>query len=838
MWPFTRKSLRRLEVRRGTQAATVSLWRRFREAHGVSLLLLGGLFFAVAALLDVWPISPLRYREGLYVTSDIHARVNFSVLPEDALPQRENQIVETAPAIFTLDQDRLDQLVAELKAFPDEIESFKAATQPSSLPANVRDPWLIEDEATLEAWQRIATNRANRLLYDRALEQLRKSLLARPIVTRDDADLQKNRLSSGDVLLDRKDGSEPISVHKRELISLDDPAAMQAQMESWLDFFPNDAIRPGIRAHLHRHLAQPIYVYDGLATRQRIDQQIDDLRANVSKLLLTKKRGDLLVQNIDALHPSVRDLLITRNRGDRLVPADTRIDRNRLRLLEAEHAQWRLTESHDNPWRTFQRVMGRVSVVLLVTVLMFAYIFRYERDLLSEYGRGLAAVFIMLAVLGLSKAVMFTEWNERVAVLSVMLGAVVLCVGYNQRLALMVAILLAVLATYQLRLDSNRMLILMAGATSAVLQLRDIRSRSKLIEVGAISAGVVLVTVLSVSASVGMPFSVSIRSALWAAGAALLVGFLVQGLLPLIEKVFRVATSMTLLEWTDPSKPLLRRLAMEAPGTFNHSLQLGMMCEAAAESIGARGLLARAGAYYHDVGKVNKPEYFVENQAGAPNPHHKLSPAMSLLIIIGHVKDGLEMAREYHVPDVLREFIVAHHGTTLVQYFYYAATEQRKADTDRAPDEVEFRYPGPKPRTKETAILMLADASESSVRAMPDPTPGRIETQVHTMVSRRLMDGQLDDCELTLREVHQIEASIIRSLNAMYHGRIAYPKLGGKKPSALSELGGEEKSDDEKPDGEKSDGEPPVPAATAAQAKNGTAQRQQQADKIRQSEDQ
>ena len=857
MWPFTKKS-RRLELRRTTPAATVPLFRRFRHADGLPLLLLGALFFVVAALLDVWPIDPLRHRDGAYVNNDIYARVTFSLLPEGTIAQREEQIRETTPGIFTLDQDRLDKLLTSLKAFPDTIEPYKALTQPANLPADVRDSWLIEDEAALTAWKKIA---ANRWAYDRALDRLRQTLLDTPIVPHDEADMQRARQSSPEVLLDRKDENGFTPVPKNRLVSPSDPA-LQTQVESWLAYFPEEATRPGIRAQLQQALTRPLYTYNGTATEQSINQRIDEFRTHVAEMNIIKLRGVQLVQQVDALHPDVKNLLITRNRGDLLVPRDNRIDRTYLRLLEAEHAQWRATDSSDNPWRMVQRAAGRASIVLLITLLMFAYIYRYERDLLCDYGRGLAAVLIMLAVLGVNKVVMFTEWNERVAVMSVMLGAVILCIGYNQRLALMVAILLSLLTTYQLRLDNNRMLVLIAGAASAVLQLRDIRSRSKLIEVGAISAIIVLLTAMSVLASAGVPLDKATPIALWAAGAALLVGFLVQGLLPFIEKIFRVATSMTLLEWTDPSKPLLRRLAMEAPGTFNHSLQLGMMCEAAAEAIGARGLLARAGAYYHDVGKINKPEYFVENQAGAPNPHHKLSPAMSLLIIIGHVKDGMEMAREYRLPDVLREFVIAHHGTTLVQYFYHAATEQRKADADRAPDEMEFRYPGPKPRTRETAILMLADASESSVRAMPDPTPGRIETQVHAMVERRLMDGQLDDCELTLREVHQIEASIIRSLNAMYHGRITYPKPVGKK-AALSETDGDEKPADtekpspEKPDekpagetkpngetkssgerlgGEKSNGEKfngeKLPGETAAEA------RQRLADKIQQSEDQ
>ena len=276
-----------------------------------------------------------------------------------------------------------------------------------------------------------------------------------------------------------------------------------------------------------------------------------------------------------------------------------------------------------------------------------------------------------------------------------------------------------------------------------------------------------------------------------AAAFTLLVGFVVQGTLPLAERLFRVATSLSLLEWCDANKPLMKRVAMMAPGSYNHSLQLGSMCEAAAETVGANGLLARVGAYYHDVGKTNKPGYFVENQDGAASKHAKLSPAMSLLIIIGHVKDGLELAREYGLPAVLHEFIATHHGTTLVEYFYHAATQQRKGHTDRAPDEVEFRYAGPRPASKEAGILMLADVAESSVRAMTDPTPGGIENQVHAVVARRLSDGQLDECDLTLKQVHQIETSLIKSLRSVYHGRITYPSQTSRKPSEADRASGE-----------------------------------------------
>ena len=227
---------------------------------------------------------------------------------------------------------------------------------------------------------------------------------------------------------------------------------------------------------------------------------------------------------------------------------------------------------------------------------------------------------------------------------------------------------------------------------------------------------------------------------------------------------------------------------MEAPGTYSHSLLIGSIAEAGAEAIGRNGLLCRVGAYYHDIGKINKPGYFVENELGSMSRHTELSPAMSQLVIIGHVKDGVEMAKEYGLPAVLRQFIETHHGTTLVEYFYNEAKRRHEEEQAQGPgngkkparptppSESEFRYAGPKPRTKEAAIVMLADGVEGAVRSLSELTPTRIETVVHNMAMKRLQDGQFDECDLTLRELSQIEASMTKTLAAHYHGRIAYPK--------------------------------------------------------------
>jgi hypothetical protein len=237
-----------------------------------------------------------------------------------------------------------------------------------------------------------------------------------------------------------------------------------------------------------------------------------------------------------------------------------------------------------------------------------------------------------------------------------------------------------------------------------------------------------------------------------------------------------VLTDLSLLEVGDIAHPLLQELVRRAPGTYNHSINVASIGEAAAEAIGARGLLVRVGAYFHDIGKMLKPAYFVENQGQQANRHESLVPAMSTLVIIAHVKEGAELARQYNLPQPIIDLIVEHHGTTLVEYFYHRATERSQADPNGSEvDEQSYRYPGPKPSSRESAVMMLADAVESASRALTEPTPARIVSLVHDLAMKRLLDGQFDECGLTLEELDLIEQSLVKSLTAVYHGRVKYP---------------------------------------------------------------
>ncbi|KAA8672924.1 HD family phosphohydrolase [Clostridium sp. HV4-5-A1G] len=263
------------------------------------------------------------------------------------------------------------------------------------------------------------------------------------------------------------------------------------------------------------------------------------------------------------------------------------------------------------------------------------------------------------------------------------------------------------------------------------------------------------------------------KKGIFAGIASITSGILVIGFLPLFEGVFNIVTTIKLLELSNPNNALLKRLLIEAPGTYHHSILVGNLAEVAAEKVGGNPLLARVAAYYHDIGKIKRPYFFKENQVGKDNPHNKLTPNLSTLIIISHVKDGAEMADEYNLPKIIKDIIEQHHGTSLVKYFYLTMKNSCKDPEDVNEDE--FRYPGPIPETKEAGIIMLADGVEAAVRSINDTDKGRIQGMVDNIIKDRLDAGQLDNCDLTLKDINKIKNEFFKVLVGIYHHRIEYP---------------------------------------------------------------
>ncbi|MCM8779955.1 MAG: HDIG domain-containing protein [Candidatus Omnitrophica bacterium] len=254
-----------------------------------------------------------------------------------------------------------------------------------------------------------------------------------------------------------------------------------------------------------------------------------------------------------------------------------------------------------------------------------------------------------------------------------------------------------------------------------------------------------------------------------------ITGVIAQPLVLFFEYLFKTITNMSLLELSDTrDSPLFREMILKAPGTYHHSLIVGNLAEAACEAIGANALLARVGAYYHDIGKVAKAEYFIENQFNQDASHDALAPSMSKLVVMNHVKEGVDLARKYRLNPAIVDFIAQHHGTSLVYYFYRRALEE--SDLEHEVKEDIYRYPGPKPKTKETAIVLLADSVEAASRSLKDTNSAKIEETVRKIINNKFIDGQLDDCELTLRDLETISSTFIRILGSVYHARVNYPE--------------------------------------------------------------
>jgi putative nucleotidyltransferase with HDIG domain len=458
-------------------------------------------------------------------------------------------------------------------------------------------------------------------------------------------------------------------------------------------------------------------------------------------------------------------------KGGLLAEASQPITPESLQLLRREHDEFLVQQT---PGQRLARSLAMYGLFAALFALSGFYIHLNHASLFRDLRHLLTLVGLSLATIVLCMLTAADAWQAQVVPL--LLFAMTIAIAYDEDLALLLAAEVALVVVLGLGRGLPEYVTLTAAAAAMVFWMGRIRSRSKLIYVGIWAAGVAAFTQVGANLLHERPFDLQMlyeagRTGLW----TLLAGFLMTGLLPFVERSFGVLTDLSLLEVGDVAHPLLQELVRRAPGTYNHSINVASLAEAAAESIGGRGLLVRVGAYFHDIGKMLKPAYFVENQ-GQENRHESLVPAMSTLIIVAHVKEGVELARQYNLPQPIIDLIAEHHGTTLVEYFYNRAAQRSQADPNGdGPDEQTYRYPGPKPSTRESAVMMLADAAESASRTLSEPTPARIASLVNELAQKRLNDGQFDECGLTLEELKTVEKSLVKSLTAVYHGRVKYP---------------------------------------------------------------
>ena len=413
--------------------------------------------------------------------------------------------------------------------------------------------------------------------------------------------------------------------------------------------------------------------------------------------------------------------------------------------------------------------------VLFILILQYMYFKKERKEVL--HNTKLVFLILLLNLLSLATTRIFTFVS--LFLIPIACSPILITVFLDYKVSVIISSLNLMLIAVIVGFDPQIILVGIVGTIVASTSLRKISQRNDILY----STIYVAIAVSIVVLSSGILLSNNIKKIVFdmglAALGAFISGILAMGLLPFLESSFSLVTNMKLLELSNPNSPLLKRLLMEAPGTYHHSVMVANLAEVAAEEVGANPMLARVGAYYHDVGKIKKPFFFGENQLGGVNPHDKISPSLSASIIISHVKDGLDLAKEYDIPSSISDMIVQHHGTTLVKYFYY--TLKNNSDDPDSIKEEDFRYPGPKPQSKEAAIIMIADSVEAAVRSIKDPTFDKIENMVNNIVKDKLNSDQLNECDLTFRDLETIKNCFLKVLKGIYHHRIEYPKEKGKE---------------------------------------------------------
>lgn len=415
-----------------------------------------------------------------------------------------------------------------------------------------------------------------------------------------------------------------------------------------------------------------------------------------------------------------------------------------------------------------ERIWGITLYVLLMMGMLLAFFYKFAPDIFIDDRRLLLVGLVVLLTLVIGRIGHF--YSDFVTPIAV--GPLLTAILVSPQAALVLCVIAGLL--FGLITESNLRIIsfVLIGGAAGVYSVAQTTQGYSLVRAG---LWVSLANVITIFCT-GLIESIELRQIAVEASMGAIGGvaaaILSIGLLPYLEQAFRITTSEKLLTLARPNHPLLQRLLLEAPGTYYHSILVGNLAETAADKIGADPIVSRVGAYYHDVGKIQRPYFFVENQANMENPHAKLSPSLSTMIVTSHIRDGLEFCREYKLPEVIADIVGQHHGTSLVSYFYKQATEGEHSECII---EEDFRYEGPKPQTKEASLIMLADSCEAAVRSIAKPNMSRIENTVRRIISERLRDEQLNECDLTLRDLNVIGDVFIRVLCSTCHSRIEYP---------------------------------------------------------------
>lgn len=432
-----------------------------------------------------------------------------------------------------------------------------------------------------------------------------------------------------------------------------------------------------------------------------------------------------------------------------------------------------------------------LAVILLTIFSVWGYfLIRFRPHIYKSTSRTLLLGLIILTTLAAASAIRSADWSP--SLIPIAMVPMLFTILFDMQTGLFFGVSVALIVAIMGGGELNVALMMMVASIIASYSVTNVNQRSDLTRAGIlvgltnsiITLGLVLIgdgVLFNTQGIQGLLMDLGL-----AFGGGLLAAVFATGFLPLFENTFGITTSVRLLELANPNQRPLKRLLLEAPGTYHHSILVGNLAEAAAEAVGADPILARVGSYYHDIGKLSRPYFFIENQFSGDNPHDKIPPSLSSMILTAHVRTGLELAAQYKLPQAIRDIIQQHHGDSLIGYFYHRALSERGNKDQLLEDK--FRYEGPRPQSKEAAIIMLSDSVEAATRSLAQPTQARISNIVRKIIQEKLSDGQLDQCDLTLKELTLIGDSFIRILSGIFHKRIAYPSVQELKQTIAKEV--------------------------------------------------
>ena len=739
---FTRRlsfhPFQRGKKRRSAEGGKVA---RLLEEGAFSRWILGAIIFIIALLIISWRSVPTKLSvvEGQISPRDIIAACDFSFVDEAKTEQARTTASTRQPFAYAVNPAIGEGKKISLNEYFQRIKS--QTPSPAAAPALL----TVAEVSRLARWSDLTE------LQSFSVSWLEKTY-ADGILPPDVKETLVNTGQEKILLVHERGEKETISL----VSSLATPAVIRARLPRELKKkYPREKELNRILEKVFSGFIEPNLEYD----RERTEDLRKKARKDIPSVITRVSRGGKLVHQGEIIRPA--HLL-------------------KLRAYQEELFRRQPPRSH------FYRISGTALLLFLFSVFTIHVFKRYYPRIASSNSRLLLLSLIGLLVLVFERLIQQSSWYLAPRMLEltryvspVPLGAILFCLLSGIRVGMFLTLIISFLAAMVAGNDVGFLLVSWMGGMAAVFSIKGARKRVDLFRCGFIVGLVSLLTVVALGAISGLPGVIFLKQGVGAAVSGPIWAVIALIVLGLLESSFRIYSDIGLLELTDLNHPLLKKLMIKAPGTYHHSLMVGTLAEGAAEAIGANPLLTRIGSYFHDIGKSVKPEYFSENEASEVSRHDHLIPSMSSLIIISHVKDGVDLARKYHLDKRIVDIIQQHHGTSLVSYFYNRAGQSRQMKFDVV--EKDYRYPGPKPASREAAIIMLADAVEAASLTLENPVPTRLETLVTNIIRDRMEDGQLDKCELTLIQLKKIEEVFIRILAARFHTRVKYPEGNGRR---------------------------------------------------------